>query len=82
VPGTQEGLPAIEELIFAGIPINVTLLFSREHYLAAAEAYEIEKLTLPFCRVAGQILLKTNWILELRALELLALELWSLELWT
>lgn len=39
VPGTQEGLPAIEELIFAGIPINVTLLFSREHYLAAAEAY-------------------------------------------
>ena len=33
------GIPAIEELIFAGIPINVTLLFSREHYLAAAEAY-------------------------------------------
>jgi transaldolase len=39
VPGTEEGLPAIEELIFAGIPINVTLLFSREQYLAAAEAY-------------------------------------------
>ncbi len=39
VPGTPEGIPAIEELIFAGIPINVTLLFSREHYLAAAEAY-------------------------------------------
>ncbi len=39
VPGTAEGIPAIEELIFAGIPINVTLLFSREHYLAAAEAY-------------------------------------------
>ena len=39
VPGTQEGLPAIEELIFAGVPVNVTLLFSREHYLAAAEAY-------------------------------------------
>ncbi|MAD19166.1 MAG: transaldolase [Planctomycetaceae bacterium] len=39
VPGTREGLPAIEELIFAGVPINVTLLFSREHYLAAAEAY-------------------------------------------
>ena len=39
IPGTREGLPAIEEAIFAGIPINVTLLFSREHYLAAADAY-------------------------------------------
>ncbi len=39
IPGTKEGLPAIEEAIFAGVPINVTLLFSREHYLAAAEAY-------------------------------------------
>lgn len=39
IPGTQEGLPAIEEAIFAGVPINVTLLFSREHYQAAAEAY-------------------------------------------
>jgi transaldolase len=39
IPGTQEGLPAIEEAIFAGVPINVTLLFSREHYLAAAEAF-------------------------------------------
>lgn len=39
IPGTKEGLPAIEEAIFAGIPINVTLLFSREHHLAAAEAY-------------------------------------------
>ena len=39
IPGTKEGLPAIEESIFAGIPINVTLLFSREHYLAAADAY-------------------------------------------
>jgi transaldolase len=39
VPGTKEGLPAIEEAIFAGIPINVTLLFSREHYVAAAEAF-------------------------------------------
>ena len=39
IPGTVEGLPAIEEVIFAGIPINVTLLFSREHYLAAANAY-------------------------------------------
>jgi transaldolase len=38
IPGTEQGLPAIEEAIFAGIPINVTLLFSREHYLAAAEA--------------------------------------------
>lgn len=39
IPGTKEGLPAIEEAIFAGIPINVTLLFSREHYVAAAEAF-------------------------------------------
>ena len=39
IPGTEEGLPAIEEAIFAGIPVNVTLLFSREQYLAAAEAY-------------------------------------------
>ena len=39
IPGTREGLPAIEEAILAGIPINVTLLFSREHYLAAAEAF-------------------------------------------
>ena len=39
IPGTKEGLPAIEEALFAGIPINVTLLFSREQYLAAAEAY-------------------------------------------
>jgi transaldolase len=39
IPGTPEGLPAIEESIFAGVPINVTLLFSREQYVAAAEAY-------------------------------------------
>src|SRR5262245_23560713 len=39
IPGTREGLPAIEEAIFAGIPINVTLLFSPEQYLAAAEAF-------------------------------------------
>src|SRR5207244_1570179 len=39
IPGTPEGLPAIEEAIFAGIPINVTLLFSREQYLAAVNAY-------------------------------------------
>ena len=39
IPGTAEGLPAIEGTIFAGVPVNVTLLFSREQYVAAAEAY-------------------------------------------
>src|SRR6476659_210893 len=39
IPGTKEGLPAIEEAIFAGVPVNVTLLFSREQYLAAAQAF-------------------------------------------
>ncbi len=39
IPGTKEGLPAIEEAIYAGVPVNVTLLFSREQYVAAAEAY-------------------------------------------
>jgi len=39
IPATSEGLPAVEEAIFAGVPVNVTLLFSREHYLAAADAY-------------------------------------------
>ncbi len=39
IPGTPEGIPAIEESIFAGVPVNVTLLFSREQYVAAAEAY-------------------------------------------
>jgi transaldolase len=39
IPGTKEALPAIEEAIFAGVPVNVTLLFSREHYVAAAEAF-------------------------------------------
>ena len=39
IPGTKEGLPAIEAAIFAGIAVNVTLLFSREQYLTAAEAY-------------------------------------------
>ena len=39
IPGTPEGLPAIEEATFAGIPVNVTLLFSAEQYVAAAEAY-------------------------------------------
>ena len=39
IPGTKEGVPAIEEAIFAGVPVNVTLLFSREQYLAVAEAF-------------------------------------------
>ena len=39
IPGTPEGIPAIEEAIFAGVSVNVTLLFSREQYVAAAEAY-------------------------------------------
>ena len=39
IPGTKEGLPAIEDAIFAGVPINVTLLFSAEHYAGAADAY-------------------------------------------
>ena len=39
IPGTTEGLPAIEEAIFAGVPVNVTLLFSTEQYEAAADAY-------------------------------------------
>jgi transaldolase len=39
IPGTREGVPAIEESIFAGVPVNVTLLFSREQYIASAEAY-------------------------------------------
>ena len=39
IPGTKEGAAAIEEAIFSGVPVNVTLLFSREHYLSAADAY-------------------------------------------
>ncbi len=39
IPGTRAGIPAVEEAIFAGVPVNITLLFSREHYVAAAEAY-------------------------------------------
>ena len=39
IPGTREGLPAIEEAIFAGIPVNVTLLFSDDQYLVAADAF-------------------------------------------
>jgi transaldolase len=39
IPGTKEGAPAIEDAIFSGVPVNVTLLFTRDHYLAAAEAY-------------------------------------------
>ena len=47
IPGTKEGAPAIEEAIFAGVPVNVTLLFSREHYVAAAEAY-LRRVHAPF----------------------------------
>ena len=39
IPGTREGAPAIEEAIFSSVPVNVTLLFTRDHYLAAADAY-------------------------------------------
>ena len=39
IPGTERGLAAIEEATFAGVPVNVTLLFSREQYLASAHAY-------------------------------------------
>jgi len=39
IPGTPAGIPAIEESIFAGVPVNVTMLFSRDQYIAAAEAY-------------------------------------------
>jgi transaldolase len=39
IPGTPEGLPAVEEAIFAGVPINVTLLFSSKQYMTAADAY-------------------------------------------
>ena len=39
IPGTKEGANAIEEAIFSGVPVNATLLFTRDHYLAAAEAY-------------------------------------------
>ena len=39
IPGTKEGLAAIEESTFSGVAVNVTLIFSREHYLAAADAY-------------------------------------------
>ncbi len=39
IPGTKEGAPAVEEAIFSGVPVNVTLLFTRDHYLAAAQAY-------------------------------------------
>lgn len=39
IPGTQQGLPAIEEAVFRGVPVNVTLLFSPEQYIAASNAY-------------------------------------------
>ncbi len=57
IPGTPEGLPAIEDSIFAGIPINVTLLFSTDQYKAAAEAYlkglerRVEAGLSPRCKV-------------------------------
>lgn len=40
IPGTKEGFSAVEEAILSGVPVNVTLLFSPEHYLAAADAYQ------------------------------------------
>ena len=40
IPGTKEGLPAIENAIYAGVPVNVTLLFSHEQYLAASWLYK------------------------------------------
>jgi transaldolase len=58
IPGTPEGLPAIEEAIFAGVPVNVTLLFSREQYMAAAEAYlrGIERrIAAGLCPVVGSV---------------------------
>jgi transaldolase len=39
IPGNKEGGPAIEEAIFSGVPVNATLLFTRDHYLAAADVY-------------------------------------------
>jgi transaldolase len=59
IPGTPEGLPAIEEAIFAGVPVNVTLLFSDDQYLAAADAFmrgierRIEAGLPPRCRLGG-----------------------------
>ena len=50
IPGTAEGLPAIEEAIFAGIPINVTLLFSREHYFARRRGVPARHRTADRCR--------------------------------
>ena len=61
IPGTPEGLEAIEETIFAGIPVNVTLLFSCEHFLAAADAYMrgLER------RLLAQLDLKVNSVTSL-----------------
>ena len=50
IPGTKEGLPAIEEAIFAGVPINVTLLFSREQYVAAAGSVPARRGAAHRCR--------------------------------
>ncbi len=52
IPGTKEGLPAIEDAIYAGVPVNVTLLFSTDQYLACADAY-MKGLERPRCR--GQV---------------------------
>jgi transaldolase len=61
IPGTREGVPAIEEAIFAGVPINVTLIFSREHYLAGGEAFlrGIER------RVAAGLDFHVAWVASL-----------------
>jgi transaldolase len=61
IPGTPQGVPAIEEAIFAGVPVNVTLLFSREQYLAIAEAYMrgLER------RLAAKLDLKVNSVASL-----------------
>jgi transaldolase len=71
IPGTPAGLPAIEETIFAGVPINVTLLFSRAQYVAAAEAYGrgIERrlaagLTPAVCSVASLFI--SRWDVAVR----------------
>ena len=55
IPGTKEGVPAIEEATFSGVPINVTLLFSREQYIASSEAYMrgLERSLRENCRPAG-----------------------------
>ena len=66
IPGTPEGLPAIEEAIFAGVPINVTLLFSDDQYLAAANAFmrgierRVEAALMPDIRSVASIFI-SRW---------------------